>query len=124
MSKMSGLWNSMLAKRSLSILMCGVLAVTSTGVCVVSATDLMAETRAVSETAAGGPAAEDESAAVENSGVQITPVDGNGGTSGTGNTAAGTQGQTAGARQNQAASGTQTAQQAQNAAEEPEEPFF
>ena len=121
MSKMSGLWNSMLAKRSLSILMCGVLAVTSTGVCVVSATDLMAETRAVSETAAGGSAAEDESAAAENSGVQITPVDGNGGVQGTGNSVAGTQGQTAGARQNQTAAGTQTAQQAQNAAEEPEE---
>ncbi len=121
MSKMSGLWNSMLAKRSLSILMCGVLAVTSTGVCVVSATDLMAETRAISETAAGGSAAEDESAAAENSGIQITPADGNGETQGSGNPAAGSQGQTAGVRQNQTAAGTQTAQQAQGAEEEPEE---
>lgn len=70
MSKMSGLWNSMLARRSMSLLMCGVLAVTSAGVCVVSTTDLMAETRAAGEvyTDETGTGADEGASAASNAG--------------------------------------------------------
>ena len=60
MKMMAKLWESMMAKRAMSIVLCGALSVTATGICAATTSDLAEETArareaavAVEETAGG-----------------------------------------------------------------------